>query len=284
MIEPVISIIIPLYNKETAIASTVNSVLSQECEVPFEIIVVDDGSTDNSAKIVKEITSVDTRVRYIHKCNEGASIARNTGISLAKGQWIGCLDADDLMDKNALRILYSMTQKYKDIVFVHANYYIIDGENKYLALPRMKDCIIRNGFKMLFYRQGLPCQGTYLMHRNLIAKYPFDNTYSRYEDMKRLLDIFRDGIPVATTKTPVMSYRRNYSSLSKPNNPSRDFIAHLDFSNKSFWEKILLAQLHNEAQRCYGDKLSAPYEIIAKRWLIINHILTCFMKIIDRRF
>lgn len=93
------SIIVPLYNKEKSIRSTIDSVLSQSFQ-KFEIVVVDDGSTDSGADVVAQIK--DNRIRLIRKDNGGVSSARNRGIKEAKYDYIALLDADDGWDKEYL--------------------------------------------------------------------------------------------------------------------------------------------------------------------------------------
>ena len=100
-----ISIIIPLYNKATSIKRTIHSVLSQSY-TDFELIIINDGSTDNSAEIVNK-QFYDKRIRYIYQDNAGVSSARNRGIKEAIGEWILFLDADDVLYPNALKILIS---------------------------------------------------------------------------------------------------------------------------------------------------------------------------------
>ena len=87
-----ISVIIPLYNKEPIIERSLQSVLSQDYD-DFEVVVVNDGSTDRSADIVRSIN--DPRIRLIEQENGGPSKARNTGTKNARGEWILFLDADD---------------------------------------------------------------------------------------------------------------------------------------------------------------------------------------------
>ena len=94
-----ISVVIPLYNKAQSIRNTLNSVLSQSFQ-DFEIVVVDDGSTDDSANVVREIE--DDRIRLICKENGGVCSARNRGIKEAKYDYIALLDADDGWDKDYL--------------------------------------------------------------------------------------------------------------------------------------------------------------------------------------
>lgn len=104
-----ISIIIPLYNKEVYIAETLSSVLAQTY-TDFEIIIVDDGSTDDSLKIAKTFESEKVTVTTIP--NSGVSVARNKGISLAKYNWIAFLDADDWWDKSFLKEIVNAINVY----------------------------------------------------------------------------------------------------------------------------------------------------------------------------
>src|SRR5215216_5146423 len=106
-IEPIISAVIPCYNKQNFIAETLDSVLVQTyIEAIKEIIVVDDGSTDKTADIIKEKRSLHPIIHYIYQSNAGVSAARNTGISYASGRYIAFLDADDLWQPDKLEWQY----------------------------------------------------------------------------------------------------------------------------------------------------------------------------------
>lgn len=108
-----ISVVIPLYNKEKAIIATLQSVLAQTY-TDYEVIVVDDGSTDNSLQVVQErICELDTeRVRVIHQENGGVSSARNRGIKEAKGEYIALLDGDDLWEPTFLEEQVKLIQDF----------------------------------------------------------------------------------------------------------------------------------------------------------------------------
>lgn len=93
---PLLSIIVPVYNVEQYLSKCVDSILSQTLK-NFELILVDDGSTDNSGKICDEYSLIDQRVVSIHKINEGAWSARNTGLDVAKGKFIMFVDSDDVL-------------------------------------------------------------------------------------------------------------------------------------------------------------------------------------------
>lgn len=106
---PLISVIIPLYNKENFVADTLKSALAQTFS-DFEILIVNDGSTDKSAEKVLEFN--DKRIRYFLKENEGVSEARNFGIKKALGNYIAFLDADDFWYPSFLETIVQMIQNF----------------------------------------------------------------------------------------------------------------------------------------------------------------------------
>lgn len=99
-----ISIIIPVYNAEKYLCSTVDSILSQN-SLDYELLLIDDGSQDQSGKICDEYASQDCRVRVFHKQNGGVSSARNLGIDKATGEWIFFVDSDDIVLPSALEFI-----------------------------------------------------------------------------------------------------------------------------------------------------------------------------------
>jgi len=104
--EPYITVIIPVYNVEKYLKKAVDSVLNQTMK-NIEVILVDDGSFDNSCKIIDEYAKNDLRVMIIHQKNKGVSAARNSGLLLAKGQYISFLDPDDWIESNMYEVLYA---------------------------------------------------------------------------------------------------------------------------------------------------------------------------------
>lgn len=99
---PLISIIIPMYNTSKFIKQTVESILAQTYS-NFEVIIVDDGSTDNGAEVVKALMPKDSRIKYIYQSNQGVSAARNNAIENSQGEYLAFLDSDDLWLPNKLK-------------------------------------------------------------------------------------------------------------------------------------------------------------------------------------
>lgn len=120
-----VSIVIPLYNKEKQIAKTLQTVLCQSYQ-DFEIVIVNDGSTDRSVEEVKK--SDDTRIRLINQENAGVSAARNRGIEEARGEYIALLDADDEWHQDYLATHISLAQKYPDCDVFAVNYQFRDSK------------------------------------------------------------------------------------------------------------------------------------------------------------
>ena len=119
------SVVIPLYNKAHYIESTIRSVLNQTC-TDYEVIVVDDGSKDNSLELARKYES--DRVRVIAQENQGVSVARNTGIEHARGKFIAFLDADDQWQANYLATIQGLTDQFPESdIFVTA--YTVDMGN-----------------------------------------------------------------------------------------------------------------------------------------------------------
>jgi glycosyltransferase involved in cell wall biosynthesis len=138
-LSPGISIIIPCYNYGHFLPETLES-LRQQTITNWECLVVDDGSTDGTAEIVKKMSGVDPRFRYLHQSNQGQPTARNTGLQNALGKYIQFLDADDLLAPDKLRIQSSLLDNdpWVDIVYGKVRYFETGKRNE-LFLDRWGD-------------------------------------------------------------------------------------------------------------------------------------------------
>ena len=133
------SVVIPLYNKEKDVLNTIQSVLKQTHSM-FEIIIVDDGSTDSSIEIIKNIK--DERIRLFSKKNEGVSIARNYGVEKATTEFITFLDADDYWYPNHLENLHSLIAKFPESQWYASAY---EKKRTHRLTTQMNSPIMDNG-------------------------------------------------------------------------------------------------------------------------------------------
>ena len=127
-----VSIVMPAYNAEKYIEQAIRSVINQTYK-DWELIVIDDGSIDNTASILFELAALDSRIHALkNEKNCGASYTRNRAISLARGEWIAFLDSDDLWKPEKLDRQIKLCDKYPDMVISYtASSFIDDNGNPY---------------------------------------------------------------------------------------------------------------------------------------------------------
>lgn len=145
---PEISVIVPVYNVENYLSRCIDSILAQTFS-DFELILVDDGSTDLSGKICDEYEKKDSRIKVIHKENGGVSSARNCGLEKTKGKCLCFVDSDDWISSDYLKYLYFLIDKYNADI-VSANYMLVyDEKSKFSLQSKIK--VINNTSKILQY-------------------------------------------------------------------------------------------------------------------------------------
>lgn len=130
-----ISVIIPVYNLESYISKCLDSILAQTFD-DFEIIIIDDGSTDKTGEIIDQYQSLYTNIRVIHKKNEGVSIARNTGIDLAIGKHYLFFDGDDFVEPYCLEELHEIVTEHNVDTIINGYYRFENGKVKEVNIPR----------------------------------------------------------------------------------------------------------------------------------------------------
>ncbi|NTJ52570.1 glycosyltransferase [Enterococcus faecium] len=160
-----ISIIVPVYKVEPYLRKCVDSILAQTF-TDFEVILVDDGSPDNSGKICDEYASKDSRVRVIHKKNGGLSSARNAGIDVARGKYLGFVDSDDYIEKDMYELLYDNIVKEQADLSICGIYDVYEGK-KPVNKPTIK--------KTVTATEGL----LLILHGNIISVHAVNKLYKR---------------------------------------------------------------------------------------------------------
>lgn len=250
MNRPYISIIIPLYNKRSTIKDTIKSVLSQNYD-NYELVVVDDGSTDGSVDLLNEID--DCRIKLFQQKNAGPSSARNKGVELAEGEWILFLDADDMLLPAALMKFANLINEFNNVDCISCNFYVLNKSKKNIYSRFYKHSIIHNNFKAWCLCRLIPRAGNTVLKRKILIENKFNVNYMRYEDLEvfvKILHLYK----CATDPTPVFIYNLNENAASRPlNNPQNDYIFHIDLLGKRFWEQALLYPLYVQSKRVYGN-------------------------------
>ena len=141
----IVSIIVPVYNVEKFIFKTVNSILNQDYK-NIEIILVDDGSPDNSARIIDELAKKDNRIVCVHKENGGVSSARNAGLKIATGEYVTFIDGDDWVEPNYVSYLLNLVASDREYVvsdekaieWIYLGNIFVAVWNKIYSMPFLK--------------------------------------------------------------------------------------------------------------------------------------------------
>ena len=174
-----ISVIIPIYNTEKYLEECLNSVINQNLK-NIEIICIDDGSTDNSQKIIEKFRKFDKRIILLTQKNKGSGISRNRGINISKGKYISFLDSDDIYyDKFSLEYLYDNALKNKAIICGGGIKAIVKNTNKTKPVNIFK----YDGFMKYIDFQYDYYYQRFIYNKNFLKKYRiyFPN-YLRYQD------------------------------------------------------------------------------------------------------
>lgn len=170
-----ISIIIPVYNVEEYISDCIESVLKQTYN-NIEVIIVDDGSTDNSKEIALSYSIKDNRVKVLSQKNMGASVARNRGIEESTGKFIMFFDSDDILEKNGIDILYNEIIKNNCDISI-GDWINIDENNNLLGSHDMKNKELFKKSKLYSNKEILlfsffdPVPSNKLFKKEIISKY-----------------------------------------------------------------------------------------------------------------
>lgn len=151
--KPRVSVIIPVYNTEAYVEEAIRSIMNQTLR-DIEIIIIDDGSTDNSLTLIKKLAVEDNRIAYHSQANQGQSVARNVGIEKARGEYIYFMDSDDFLEEEALECCNERIKRNKlDFLLFNAN--ILNEDKKFkisfdYKSPVLSESSIYSGTSMLF--------------------------------------------------------------------------------------------------------------------------------------
>lgn len=231
-----ISVIVPIYNTEKYLHRCVDSILNQTFR-DFELILVDDGSTDSSSEICEEYAKNDGRVKVIHKENGGSVIARKEGLNESAGEYIIFIDSDDYISNNMLEVLLEGTNNGKyDLVL--CNYKEI---NNYKEIIRNnKECKSNTEYIINIIEGNI---GAYLWNklikRDLFAKHvKFNEGYDMWEDMQISIQLFFYAKSIKILKTESLYFYNCTNNASITSTKGRKKIDSM-VSNLIFIENFL---------------------------------------------
>ncbi len=215
--KPDFSLIIPVYNVEEYLPECLDSVLAQTFG-NFELLAVDDGSTDNSPAILEQFAAQDARIRLLQQENAGPSAARNAGVAAARGEYCLFVDSDDVVHPQLLEICHHLLTKH-GADFIGFNYMPIEPHeglpNCHYELSSLRYHLSRNPYPLLSQRHrhriSLMTHDT-CYRTSLAKKHPFIEGII-YEDYPHTVCLLRDVNLVISTQYRLYGYTRRPGSL-----------------------------------------------------------------------
>ncbi|MGB5944050.1 MAG: glycosyltransferase family A protein [Leeuwenhoekiella sp.] len=238
-----LSIIIPLYNKAKVIKATIDSILVQDYE-NFEIIIVDDGSTDDSVTVVKQYD--DARIKLFQKDNRGVSHTRNYGVQHSNSDWLFFLDADDTLLPGALRLYVDLHKEYPGEKFFSSNFEVTVGPPAGTGFCwGKKRQIIARGFKAVWERKIFPRTGCLMVHKDVYNEVGgFREDCVVWEDLEFVLNIL-ERYQVVYTPECSFVHHFEFNELSQAKKPLENEYAYFADIGKAdaVYHKLLLLEM-----------------------------------------
>ncbi len=212
---PLISVIITTYNRENLVLRALKSVLSQTFK-DFEVLLVDDGSTDNTHKAIQEIQKEDKRVVYVYQENKGWPSALNTGLSNAQGRYIAFLDSDDewLPEKLEKQISFLENNKSFDGVTCYGNIILDDKEKIKLGVLKQSDDY-NNQLKNFINGDFPSIPSSLLLKKEIFEKVGYYDEFLKLStDADMMIRIFKAGFKIGVIKEVLFNYYIHKQNLT----------------------------------------------------------------------
>ncbi|SNC77531.1 Glycosyl transferase family 2 [Hymenobacter gelipurpurascens] len=211
-----ISIILPVYNQERCLAETLDSVLGQQYQ-NFELLLHDDGSTDNSAAIIRRYAAQDPRIRATFAANAGRPTSTNLLVSQAQGKWCVFLDADDVMlpERLARQLAYHLEHPEVDASSCHC--YYINEQGQRLGIQRYPGLrTAEEGRRALAKGEFVQCAftGLFIKKEVYLANGGLDSQFWPCDDFEFFNRLVEQGYSLVILPEPLMLYRIHSTSAS----------------------------------------------------------------------
>ncbi len=225
--QPLISVIVPVYNSAQYLQECIDSVLAQTQE-SFELLLIDDGSSDGSRSICERMQETDSRIRFLPREHSGVAAARNEGIKAASGAYVFFLDSDDIIHPQLLETLYLLLEKHNFAMateeFLHLSLGTKPPKQWYhsetdiactlLSSPEALDCLIcERPIK------GLGGIGGQMIRRSIIQSVYFDTALSHGEDTKLIYQLLAEGANMLVLTKKWYCYNAHTGQSSRVSSP-----------------------------------------------------------------
>lgn len=255
-----ISVVIPAYNTEKYIEKCLDSVFNQTYS-NLEVIVVNDGSTDNTKKILDDYGNKESRLKIIHKENTGVSDTRNKGLEIASGDYIGFVDSDDLIKPDFYYTLHSLIKNHNADI-AHCGFELVGNDfskvfygTKMLYVHNTNEAID----ELLTARLFEPSSCTKLYKRELIKEVKFDTEIKFNEDLLYNVKAFKNANKSVFLDLPMYLYFYNTFSASRSSQNLKIQEGVLGVSLKII-DLLNDPNLHNIKNKFYVNKLITIYK------------------------
>lgn len=239
-----------VYNHQNYVKKAISSILSQSYK-NFELIIINNGSSDNSEKIIKKFK--DKRIKFFYfKKNIGRTKCLNFGLKKCKGVFISIQDSDDMSKKNKIKILLDELSKDKDLGIVASNYNIINEKNKIIKKVNITEDLYNNPKKLIF--KNLIAHSTVMYKKKILRKvgnYPENFIYAQdYAFYLKIINKFK-----------IKLIRKNLANLRINHKNSETYRSRKSFYIQNEELKLVLWVIKN-IKTTYYEKLKILYKII----------------------
>lgn len=266
--QQLVSIIIPCYNAESTLEKCLNSVLNQDYK-NFEVIIINDGSTDSTSKIIEDFKSKDERISAYYQSNSGVSKARNFGISKSKGDYICFVDSDDWVERNYCSTLFNLIiENQADISIVDVLYEDEVGNSTFFVEYGDSEIVIydkQKALELLLEDKSIksyPCAKLY--KKELFSNISFPEHLEAFEDYYTLFKVFFSAKTVVKSNIPLYHYIQYSNSLSHNLTPMRAY---------HFFLAIMETYKFLNISTTLGNKKKIINNMIKKLLMVLKRIL-----------
>ncbi len=264
-----LSIIITVYNREKYIARCIESVLNQNLD-DYEVIIINDGSTDNSHNIIKQYADkYKDRIKYIKKENGGVSSARNEGIKQANGEYITYIDSDDYAEQNCYKEIYELAKKNNyDIVMYDAKKVFADRTEYMEAL----EGIYQGKITKKEYILSMPCPWNKLIKKEIIQKadfcFPEKILYEDYAMIPTLVNVANN---IFYYKKQVINYYMSEESIMRDNGFKEKYLD-IFKASEILKENIDMSIYKEELEFIYWENLLVNFSLLFYKYNKFEYI------------